>query len=250
MSKLTQFQFVPTGDGSPTLEFHYDSGVVEKMHHGKGAFSETLYIYKPALSGTRILSIGLGLGYNEIMTAGYAVKEGLEDTFFLMSFEKETFLSSQLLSYLQQTTFIDLSAFFPPTALRDDFMIAFEDIFTRMAAHFGIEASQIRSTLSNWVLQSQWMLQGEFVVANGMQQDPFHGIFFDAFSDKMSPEFWSEEFLGHFLDLWAAPSCILSTYAAKGILTRALKAKGFNVELREGFGGKKESTLAFRSSGE
>ena len=249
MSKLIQFQFAPTGDGSPTLEFHYDTGIIEKMHHGKGAFSETLYIYKPALIGTRILSIGLGLGYNEIMTAAYAVKEGLEDSFFLMSFEKESFLSEQLLNYVQYATHTDLSVYFTPTALRDDFMIAYEDIFTRMATHFGIDPTQIKSTLAKWIMEGRWVLSGEFAVENGAHQEPFHGIFFDAFSDKMSPEFWSEEFLLRFLDLWSAPSCILTTYAAKGVLTRALKAKGFNVELREGFGGKKESTLATRSGG-
>ena len=249
MSKLIQFQFAPTGDGSPTLEFHYDTGIIEKMHHGKGAFSETLYIYKPALIGTRILSIGLGLGYNEIMTAAYAVKEGLEDSCFLMSFEKETFLSEQLLNYIQQASHIDLSAYFNPTALRDDFMIAYEDIFTRMATHFGIDSSQIKATLAQWIMDGRWVLKGEFSVENGPQQEPFHGIFFDAFSDKMSPEFWTEDFLLRFLDLWSAPSCILATYAAKGVLTRALKAKGFSVELREGFGGKKESTLATRSGG-
>lgn len=248
MSQLTHFQFAPTGDGSPTLEFHYDTGIVEKMHHGKGAFSETLYIYKPALSGTRILSIGLGLGYNEVMTAAYALREGLEDNFYLLSFEKEAILSEQLFNYIQQTTHRDLSSYYMPTNLRDDFMIAYEDIFTRMSAHFGIEASQIKNTMATWICEQRWQIQGEFDVTQGPTHEPFHGIFYDAFSDKMSPEFWSEEFLLKFLELWAAPSCILATYAAKGTLNRALKAKGFNVELREGFGGKKESTLASRIS--
>lgn len=249
MSKLTHFQFAPTGDDSPTLEFHYDTGIVEKMHHGKGAFSETLYIYEPALNGTRILSIGLGLGYNEIMTAGYAIREGLQDCFNLLSYEKESFLCEQLVSFLQQSTNTDLSNHFNPTTLRNDFMIAYEGIFTRMAAHFGIESKQIKSTLANWIIDERWQIRGEFNVADGPQFEPFQGIFFDAFSDKMSPEFWSEEFLMKFLDLWAAPACILATYAAKGVLTRALKAKGFNVELREGFGGKKQSTLAYRAEG-
>lgn len=247
MAKLTKFHFAPTGDGSPTLEFHYDTGIVEKMHHGKGAFSETIYIYEPALSGPRILSIGLGLGYNEIMTACYAIKEGFEDAFFMLSFEKEAFLGEQLLSFIQQATNFDLSDHFHPTYLRDDFFIAYEDIFTRMSAHFGLDSSQVKTVLAKWVLERRWLIKGKFDVTKGVKWDRFQTIFYDAFSDKMSPEFWSEEFLSQFIDLWASSNCILATYAAKGTLTRALESKGFKVEKREGFGGKKESTLASRT---
>ncbi|MBK7845346.1 MAG: hypothetical protein IPJ71_17000 [Bdellovibrionales bacterium] len=68
------FQIEITQDGSPTLRLRDSSGLGESMHNLKGAFSETLYIYLPTLQRafewqepeTRLLSVGLGLGYNEL----------------------------------------------------------------------------------------------------------------------------------------------------------------------------------------
>src|SRR5690606_23006497 len=67
----------------------FDSG--ESMHHSGGAWEETQYIYKPVIDWVKnqqisepgFLSVGLGLGYNEMLL----VKEYPEGGFRLLSFE-------------------------------------------------------------------------------------------------------------------------------------------------------------------
>jgi hypothetical protein len=81
---LGQFFVVETADGSLTACF----GEGETMHSLRGAFNETVYIYGTALDrarsaatrssqlsfSPRTLSLGLGLGYVEILSAAYALK--------------------------------------------------------------------------------------------------------------------------------------------------------------------------------
>ena len=73
---LQDFTIVTTADGSPSLSIEDSSGYVEKMHHAAGAMSESIYIYGEAVQKVldrrwplRVLSVGLGLGYNELITA-------------------------------------------------------------------------------------------------------------------------------------------------------------------------------------
>lgn len=75
------FSLEKTQDGSPTLRRHEptrsDFQTGESMHHSGGAWEETLYIYKPVIekikewniSKPAFLSVGLGLGYVELMIA-------------------------------------------------------------------------------------------------------------------------------------------------------------------------------------
>ncbi|MEO0336841.1 MAG: hypothetical protein AAF202_10620, partial [Pseudomonadota bacterium] len=77
----SKYRRLTTKDGSPTLEITVE-GVNENMHNFHGAFSETDYIYGEALRWAlaspvptlRVLSVGLGLGYNEIMTAAWSLR--------------------------------------------------------------------------------------------------------------------------------------------------------------------------------
>src|SRR5262245_15802711 len=64
---------VITADGSPTLVCHRaDAAAWEPMHSLKGALGESLHVYGEAISacpspGPVILSVGQGLGYNELI---------------------------------------------------------------------------------------------------------------------------------------------------------------------------------------
>ncbi|MNL45541.1 bifunctional tRNA (mnm(5)s(2)U34)-methyltransferase/FAD-dependent cmnm(5)s(2)U34 oxidoreductase [compost metagenome] len=73
----------------------------------------------------------------------------------------------------------------------------------------------------------------------------YSGILYDAFSSKTTPHLWEEEFLKSFFQC-AAADAMVSTYACKATLKRALKDSGFEVIVREGFLGKRNSTLALR----
>lgn len=94
MSK--EIQFVLTKDGSPTAFFDLegsDGYQNEKMHHSAGAFQETIYVYGPALQWAfaniekpRILSLGTGIAYNEIISAAFSIL--FEQDFQIVSYEK------------------------------------------------------------------------------------------------------------------------------------------------------------------
>jgi tRNA U34 5-methylaminomethyl-2-thiouridine-forming methyltransferase MnmC len=71
-----------------------------------------------------------------------------------------------------------------------------------------------------------------------------HCLLFDAFSAKTSPDLWTEEFLVEFFNKATAGDALISTYASRTALKNALKRAGFLVEVREGFKGKRNSTLA------
>ena len=95
------------------------------------------------------------------------------------------------------------------------------------------------SEIKDWNLESTLTKDTQFT-------SQFQCILYDAYSGSTSPELWEDDFLESFLSKAAAPNCLLSTYAAKGSLTRALQKQQFEVQLRTGFGGKRQSTWATR----
>ncbi len=72
-------------------------------------------------------------------------------------------------------------------------------------------------------------------------------VYFDAFAPDVQPELWTEAI---FEKLWhaMAPGGVLTTYSAKGIVRRRLRAVGFEVEKLPGPPGKREMTLARKAS--
>ncbi len=232
--------FFTTEDGSPTLVTTYESGVTEKMHHFRGAFSESVYIYEPAISlalgalpsaTVQICSLGLGLGYNEILAA--CVSLSLKKVpLRLVTFEIDPLLVNELNSYLEGRS-------------QGEWAEAYDDIVRRSVTHFGLEAGELKSTLLNWVKMGIWQIRGPFPESLN-NEDQFNSILYDAFSRKMDGPLWSEEFLKKFLDKHSAKSCAFATYAATGALKRSLKQAGYSLTKKSGFGGKKESTFAVR----
>ncbi len=71
-------------------------------------------------------------------------------------------------------------------------------------------------------------------------------FFFDAFSSKATPGLWNEEFLNQFLLRAPGKPCVFATYASTATLKKALKTAGFELKDQLGFGGKRESTRAYR----
>src|SRR5262249_23635737 len=111
MRRKMQFQVVSTLDGSPTLRLFQDGKWTETMHSPKGAWSETLYIYADAMKAAlehgwplRVFSLGLGLGYNELVYAAHAVQ--LEESRLahchMSSYEAVTFLSESFLHWIEE----------------------------------------------------------------------------------------------------------------------------------------------------
>ena len=255
------FHFELTEDGSPTLRLAISSSIAigesgdpstrgEAMHSLKGAFSETLYIYGSAIETAlssgfrpRVLSLGLGLGYVEILSVAQflmAARIHPKPAEFLSTCGGESFeLVPELRDYF--VSWATRSGVIP-----GEFAKVYDEILSRTSSHVGVSTGEIRENLSNWLKNGQWKIRPAMTAETRFDQ-PFGCICFDAFSSKTSPELWSEEFLGRFLEDAAAPTCVLSTYACTGALKRSLKNAGFNLTIREGFASKRDSTFAVRS---
>ncbi|HVK61892.1 MAG TPA: MnmC family methyltransferase [Bdellovibrionales bacterium] len=234
------FTFQETEDGSLTLRITQADGASEAMHSLRGAFSETVYIYGTAMQTAldqgldlRVLSMGLGLGYVEILAAALWLKGGKPGRLQGESFE----IVPELRDYFQ--------AWLRSEACPTDFQKTYDDVLVRTAKETGVSADLIQSALNAAVDKSDWKIR-EALEANTMFTEKFTVICFDAFSSKSTPDLWSEEFLNSFFLKACAPSCVLSTYACTGALKRALRNQEFTLTIREGFSSKRDSTFAVR----
>ena len=236
--KRQKMQLQITQDQSPTLCHN-----MEFMHNKKGAFSESLHIYYKALKkahkltqNTRCycLSLGLGLGYNEMLWAVFFIlhKRAL-GSWRLASFEKDTYLNSCFLKWVQFSL--------PQTHLLYQ---AYEMMERKIEKHFAIEKHQVRRSLleqhqaKNWILNEGLNFQ--------TKPYPFQCILYDAYSEASCSKLWNLYFLYFFIENFTDSLCVFSTYAAKGSLTRLLVKKSFKVDILSGFGGKRHFTWAVR----
>jgi hypothetical protein len=228
-----KFEVVWTEDGSPSLK---SASGYEVMHHRGGAFSETQLIYGNVVrevmdkGGESFLSVGLGLGYNEFVVADEALLRNKQGV-FLRSFETEPELKANLLEFV-------LAGGVPQNPAQEIYRIILERF--KMG-------SEVPAYLAHAYKAGMWILDGAL---DGKTQfpKPAQGILFDAFSSRTSPELWTEDFLLHFFAAATDEYCLVSTYACTGALKRALKQREFEIVLREGFHGKRNSTLGRRES--
>lgn len=237
MQKLAgQFEYKSesTEDGSPTLRL---PPTWEPMHALDGAYTETLYIYRPTVeqalknaSPARILSIGLGLGYNEILVAAEALKANV-DAVFVDSYESVPELRDYFCQWVEGHT----------SPLHE----IYNSIAALYSQTYDLPVDILRSFLSGKLKSGEWKVLDAITPSTRFEKS--QGILFDAFSSKSSPELWDESFLNNFVEMAAGHPCFLSTYASKGILHRTLRDHGFVTEKRAGFGKKRESTFAQRN---
>ena len=275
------YQPIKTADGSPTLvplgssserlistkSTRGLSNKEEPMHSLQGAFSESLSIYGACLSKVmklkkiRILSLGLGLGYNELIAHGFLLKEN-KSQFLLVSFEKEPKLIEFFKSWLEGKRFENSNQSNLKTQIKEfqneevielndpsaqiKLHECYDEILKRVSDCFGHKPEELRKFCYRSLKKEQFQIQGELP-----QKNPFHfgftGILYDPFSSKSKPKLWLMNHLESFIESYCDPEkCIFSTYASTGDLKRALKSKGFHLTRRKGFSKKRESTLAVR----
>ena len=219
-----------TDDGSPTLVLE------EPMHSLFGAFSETVEIYGRGLKKIteqdwppHIFSMGLGLGYVEILTAALFKNR---DDLILHTYESETRLTNNFISWLNDQN----------SPLNE----LYEKIAELTATKYSTTSVEIRKKLRRMHESSNWQIHGrlERPLLTGQK---FSAILYDAFSNNSTPDVWQENFLDELLATLAHPRCLFTTYAATGACKRALKKNSFTLKKVEGFAGKRESTLALRA---
>ncbi|MEN0057427.1 MAG: MnmC family methyltransferase [Bdellovibrio sp.] len=245
------FEIEITGDQSPSLrilqpvEAHKERG--ESMHHSGGACAETLLIYGEPIREVlqrqkqpSFLIVGLGLGYIEMVIA------------------RESLLAQKAVARITSYESVpELRHFFHAWLFENR-----ESLQTEVAKTYDLVAEHVLQGTSLNPFEIREFLRGHFPELSSLQGalnsdlspqrgSSAHCILYDAFSSKTSPHLWEEEFLCEFLRLYAEPAyCVLSTYACRGTLKRALAREGFAVKVREGFQGKRNSTLALRERDE
>ncbi|MCB0420670.1 MAG: hypothetical protein KDD61_06725 [Bdellovibrionales bacterium] len=240
----SEFQIITTEDGSPSVTWTNADGLSESMHNKKGALSESLFIYHHAISlvtnkgwTPRFLSVGLGLGYNELIICGHCLQHRIPlAEVSIRSFESSAFLRQNFLDWLQGKA---------PNKSQLDWWKLYYDITESISKHFGTSSTEVKKYLAGLLMLGQWELSKE-LTPQTVFTETYSAILFDAFSSQVSPALWSEEFLSGFIFDAASPNCVFVTYAAKGTLNRALRQHGFIMEEQQGFGGKRQSTFALR----
>jgi hypothetical protein len=228
-----EFKNLMTADSSPTLSL---PPTWEPMHSLEGAFSETQYIYQPTVElafthcpSPTFLSLGLGLGYNEILIACEALA-GKKQPALVRSFELVPELRDYFTAWIQQAS-SPLSS-------------VYDQIVSLYAQKYHVSELVILEQLQKFLAQGILSLEGPVTLQTDLSLT--NGILFDAFCAKTSPELWTAEFLHDFFKRTGDTPCFMSTYACTGELRRALTAAGFTVEKRKGFANKRESTSAKR----
>lgn len=231
---LKGYKTLITADGSPSLEW---AATGECMHNRQGALSESLFIYGSAIamafehiSHPRFLSVGLGLSYVEIIVACWSLKKENFD-WTLESYEKDSQLLESWSYFLKGL----------PSPLDTTYL----KILNLCCKHFDIAHSDLLEALHTQYQKGAFQLKG-LIDDKTEWKDPFNVIIFDPFSAKTDSPCWQQDFLNSFFRQVCASDCIVSSYAAKGVLTRTLKSLDFQVTLPEGFGGKRNRTLAYR----
>lgn len=236
---MQKYSWVTTGDGSPSLQIEGvgELSRAEKMHSWEGAFSETLYVYGEVLQALadrkrplRVFSLGLGLGYNELMTAGFVLSKQVPFESGV-STELDPWLIQQFQKWLEGQA--------------SELCEPYSQVCDLFAKHYGVTSVELRQRLAGWVANGSWTLAGGYHENFDLSHLLPNAVFYDAFSEKVSPELWTEGILKQTVAAMDKLS-VFGTYASKGRLKRILKESGFQLMDRPGYGGKKESTLAIR----
>ena len=240
------FLLAETLDGSWTVSLPTPDGArAERMHHPAGALTETCQIYGTAIgamleltqgSPLRVLSVGLGLGYVELLAAAMFFGRGRADALELVSLESDPFFRDRFGNWLAGG--FD-SETFPFATLNH-----IEAITMGVIGLHPKELS-LRKYLGDLRREGRFHLLGDI---RKLDEDTgrFHLILFDLFSSKTNQELWTEDFIRSFVEARAQGSCIFASYASTGNLKRGLRANGFQLNPLPGFAGKRETTLAHR----
>lgn len=230
--QFSDFEILTTADGSPSL---MPKGS-EPMHSSKGAFSETLYIYGHGIQqsyqltdSTNTLSVGLGLGYNELLWASFCISKKINNS-FLYSFESVPYLSNSFIKWLGDS----------PNELTN----TYDKILNLFSEEFKVEPEVIKAFLKSQH-NNNFFIHSSLTSTNNTSKK-FNCIFYDAYSSSTSPDLWEEPFLLEFISNYTDSTCVLSTYAATSRLTKSLAQQGFQVKKRKGFGFKRESTFSIK----
>ena len=236
------YLFYKTKDESVSVSLKSETVSTELMHSVDGAFSETVYLYQDIIQYAlktcnserkfNFLSLGLGLGYVEIMVCAYFLKHCPNENFTVFSYEENEDLRNFFYKFIFEEQ------------IPAPFQQCYESILQNFSQLYSLEINQLKNELKRRISQSQILLEGSFSLETKINE-PIHGLFFDAFSINTSPDLWEDSLLHHILG-FCDEYTSFATYAARTHLKRVLLEHRYQLAKKKGYGGKKESTFAFR----
>lgn len=212
-------EIVITSDGSSSI---YIPEWQESYHSKHGAIQEAKHVFiKNGLCllkkhNVSILEVGFGTGLNCLITA----QEAFENGYVIDYVGVEAF----------PVTGKELSALNYEEVLKDN-----QGLFKRIHACAWEEETEI---VSNFRLTKINLL-----FENIEYYDRFDLIYFDAFGFRVQPELWGEDIFKRMYQSLKKGG-MLTTYAARGTITRAMQSSGFSVQKVAGPPGKREMTIA------
>lgn len=217
-------EIINTADGSQSI---FVPGLAEHYHSVHGALQESEHVFmKNGLdlhprADVSVLEVGFGTGLNALLALSRSVARHLDiryQTIELYPLDEQEYSSLTFAKH-----------FFPDLQREFELMHRCqwgEEI--RVADSFSIYKMQV--DLLEWEPSTR-----------------FDIVFFDAFAPDKQPRLWTEDVFGK-ISRAMNPGGVLSTYCCKGVVKRALRASGFDVELLPGPPGKREITVARKSS--
>lgn len=218
-------QLILTSDGSVTIylpqwneSYHSKHGAIQEAYHvfiknGLDFFSD-----KKEVS---ILEIGFGTGLNTFIT-------------LLESEKRKQKINYTAVEYypIQEGTYTKLN--YPNLLEAEDKQDVFLDLHK---TEWGKEHH-----FSDFFTLKKIQMKFEDIVF----ENHFDLIYFDAFGFRVQPELWSADIF-HTMYVALKNKGILTTYAARGVITRNMKAAGFFVKKTAGPIGKREMTIAYKN---
>jgi tRNA U34 5-methylaminomethyl-2-thiouridine-forming methyltransferase MnmC len=215
-----------TADGSHSL---YSEQFGVSYHSKYGAIQETEHVFIDAALRPKvlvqkeiaILDIGLGTGLNALMTCLEAIKLNLKVHY----------------------TAVEAFPISVETARQLNFAECFDDselVHRILLQLHGCEWNKCVSIHENFTFKK---LNQKFEDLSFEPQ--FDIVYFDAFAPTAQPELWETPVLKTMYDA-LLPQGVLTTYCAKGVVKRTMKAIGFQVQSIPGPPGKREMTKAIK----
>lgn len=234
MIKSTQFcyfvtmyekRLITTEDGSHSIEL---IGKDEQYHSVHGAIQESQHIFinfglkqiAEIKNEISILEVGMGTGLNLFLSYLFSKnKEQRINYLALEPFPIESEIWKEL-NYAQQLN---------RTKLQSDFEKIHSSNWndkTKLSDNFTFNKKQMS------------ILDIDF-------NQKFDLVYFDAFNPDLEPGLWTEDVFKKIFGSMK-PGSLLTTYSTKGIVKRALKSCGFEIEKNPGPPGKREILNAWK----
>ena len=216
MSVVGERHITTSSDGSTTI---WVPGLDEHYHSIHGARTESQHVFIDAglkvttAQPVRILEVGLGTALNAQLTFETAKELGMEVLYHAI--EK-----------------------FPITP---EEAIALGEAGMQGALPYLLATPNVPLKVGN----SSFTLLVEDLRRFTAEKGAYDLIYFDAFAPSAQPELWSDAIFENMYDLLSKGG-ILTTYCAKGVVKRSMKAAGFEVEALPGPPRKREMTRAWK----